>query len=85
MSTKTTTTTINHFINGAETAGVGTRSQPVYNPATGAVSAELRLANQTDLDSTVTAARAAADSWGNFPWRSAPACCSNSVSSSPPT
>ena len=29
------TTTITHFINGAETAGEGDRTQPVYNPATG--------------------------------------------------
>jgi len=28
-------TTIQHFINGAETAGAGERSQSVYNPATG--------------------------------------------------
>ena len=60
------TKTIQHFINGAETAGVGTRTQPVYNPATGAVSAELRLANRADLDATVAAARAAADSWGDI-------------------
>ena len=66
MSTTTVTTTINHFINGAETAGDGTRTQPVYNPATGAVSAELRLANRADLDNTVAAARAAADSWGDI-------------------
>jgi malonate-semialdehyde dehydrogenase (acetylating)/methylmalonate-semialdehyde dehydrogenase len=37
--TDQSTTTIGHFINGAETAGEGDRSQPVYNPATGAVSA----------------------------------------------
>jgi hypothetical protein len=68
MTTTTTsdTTTINHFINGAETAGEGSRTQPVYNPATGAVTGELRLANRADLDTTVAAARAAADSWGDI-------------------
>ncbi|MDQ1623873.1 MAG: malonate-semialdehyde dehydrogenase (acetylating) / methylmalonate-semialdehyde dehydrogenase, partial [Actinomycetota bacterium] len=60
------TATIKHFINGAETAGVGDRTQPVYNPATGAVSAELRLANRADLDHTVAAARAAAETWGDI-------------------
>ncbi|HAG58962.1 MAG TPA: methylmalonate-semialdehyde dehydrogenase (CoA acylating), partial [Arthrobacter bacterium] len=60
------TITIKHFINGAETAGEGDRTQPVYNPATGAVSAELRLANRADLDAAVAAAKAAAVSWGNF-------------------
>lgn len=65
MSTTTTLTTIHHFINGAETTGEGDRTQPVYNPpATGQVSAELRLANEADLNATVAAARKAADSWG---------------------
>ncbi|MCU1515618.1 MAG: methylmalonate-semialdehyde dehydrogenase (acylating), partial [Pseudarthrobacter sp.] len=67
MATSTTTLTlIKHFINGAETAGEGDRTQPVYNPATGAVSAQLRLANRADLDATVAAARAAADTWGDI-------------------
>ena len=65
-TTHQSTTTIHHFINGAETAGEGDRTAPVYNPATGAVSAELRLANRADLDATVAAARAAADSWGDI-------------------
>ncbi|MFJ5694899.1 CoA-acylating methylmalonate-semialdehyde dehydrogenase [Arthrobacter sp. NPDC093125] len=60
------TTTINHFINGVETAGEGDRTTNVYNPATGAVSGELRLANRADLDNTVAAARAAADTWGDI-------------------
>ncbi|WP_460455318.1 aldehyde dehydrogenase family protein, partial [Arthrobacter bambusae] len=66
MSTTTTLTTIKHFINGVETAGAGDRSQPVYNPATGTVSAQLRLANRADLDATVAAAKAAAAKWGDF-------------------
>ncbi|MDJ0319414.1 CoA-acylating methylmalonate-semialdehyde dehydrogenase [Pseudarthrobacter sp. PS3-L1] len=65
MTVTLATTTIKHFINGAESAGEGPRRQPVYNPATGAVCAELHLANGADLDSTVAAARAAADSWGD--------------------
>ncbi|MFI5086136.1 MAG: aldehyde dehydrogenase family protein, partial [Actinomycetales bacterium] len=56
---------INHFINGAETSGSGGRTQPVYNPATGAVTGELRLANRADLEAAVAAARKAADSWGD--------------------
>ncbi|MDJ0318283.1 CoA-acylating methylmalonate-semialdehyde dehydrogenase [Arthrobacter antibioticus] len=58
------TETIMHFINGAETVGSGSRTQPVYNPATGAERAQLRLANKEDLDAAVAAARKAADSWG---------------------
>ena len=47
------TITINHFIRGAEAAGNGTDTKAVYNPATGAVTAQLRLANRDDLDATV--------------------------------
>ncbi|GAA3699709.1 CoA-acylating methylmalonate-semialdehyde dehydrogenase [Zhihengliuella alba] len=57
------TTSIKHFINGQETPGSGGATQPVYNPATGQVSAELHLAGQEDLDATVAAARTAADAW----------------------
>ncbi|WP_026820134.1 CoA-acylating methylmalonate-semialdehyde dehydrogenase [Arthrobacter castelli] len=55
--------TIAHFINGEVTAGSGSRSQDVFNPATGQVTGELRLANQDDIKSVVSAARAAADAW----------------------
>ena len=59
----TTQKTIVHFIDGQESAGTGTRTQPVYNPATGQVSSQLRLANRDDLDTTVAAAKQAAESW----------------------
>ena len=65
-TTATDTTTITHFIDGAETAGTGDRTQQVYNPATGKVSAELRLANQEDIQAVVASARKAADSWGQM-------------------
>lgn len=54
---------ISHFINGQENPGTGERTQPVYNPATGEISAHLRLANRDDLDTTVAAAKKAAESW----------------------
>lgn len=59
--TATDATIMTHFFDGAETAGSGGRSQPVYNPATSRVSAELRLANQEGIQSVVAAARTAAD------------------------
>ncbi|SEI98146.1 malonate-semialdehyde dehydrogenase (acetylating) / methylmalonate-semialdehyde dehydrogenase [Arthrobacter sp. yr096] len=59
-------TIINHFISGAEAAGSGTATKPVFNPATGAVTAELRLASAADLDTTVAAAKKAAESWGDI-------------------
>lgn len=66
MSTTTTLTTIKHFINGAESAGTGGATQPVYNPATGAVSAQLHLAGREDLDHTVAVAKAASEVWGEY-------------------
>ncbi|WP_336711348.1 CoA-acylating methylmalonate-semialdehyde dehydrogenase [Arthrobacter sp. USHLN218] len=56
-------TTITHFINGAETVGSGDRTQPVYNPATGEATGELRLANRADIDDVVAAAKAASETW----------------------
>lgn len=57
------TAIISHFINGEATVGTGTRSQDVYNPATGKVTGKLPLANAQDIDSVVTAAKKAAESW----------------------
>ncbi|MBT1004126.1 CoA-acylating methylmalonate-semialdehyde dehydrogenase [Paenarthrobacter sp. DKR-5] len=65
-TTATATTTINHFLNGEETAGKGDRTQQVFNPATGAVSGELRLANREDLETAVAAARKAANVWNDI-------------------
>ncbi|PYI66171.1 methylmalonate-semialdehyde dehydrogenase (CoA acylating) [Arthrobacter livingstonensis] len=66
MTQTATLTTIKHFINGAESAGTGGATQPVYNPATGAVSAQLNLASRQDLDTAVAAAKAAAEIWGDY-------------------
>lgn len=55
---------IEHWINGAVSRGAGQRTQEVYNPATGEVSATLHLGSQEDLEVVVTAARTAADAWG---------------------
>lgn len=57
---------IEHWINGARTQGAGTRTQEVYNPATGEVSGTLHLGSAEELEATVTAARAAADVWGEM-------------------
>ncbi|NHU85966.1 CoA-acylating methylmalonate-semialdehyde dehydrogenase [Kocuria sp. JC486] len=57
---------IEHWINGSLTRGSGERTQDVYNPATGEVSATLHLGSAQELEAAVTAARAAADSWGEM-------------------
>lgn len=63
QSRSSMTSTIEHFINGELTSGTGERTQQVFNPATGQVTGELRLANQDDVKSVVAEARNAADSW----------------------
>ena len=49
------TQTIQHLIDGKRTGG-GTRTQAVYNPATGAVSGQVLLADlsETELDRVLT-------------------------------
>ncbi|KHL03883.1 aldehyde dehydrogenase family protein, partial [Sinomonas humi] len=61
-----TVKTIPHFLNGEETNGVGERTQPVFNPATGEQTGELRLADAADLETAVANARKAAETWGDI-------------------
>ncbi|MBU3646766.1 MAG: CoA-acylating methylmalonate-semialdehyde dehydrogenase, partial [Limnohabitans sp.] len=60
-------THIAHFINGAVANGSSTRSQPVYNPATGAVTGQVSLANGADVDAAVAAAQKAFPAWADTP------------------
>jgi malonate-semialdehyde dehydrogenase (acetylating)/methylmalonate-semialdehyde dehydrogenase len=55
--------TIQHWIDGAETTGSGSRRGPVFNPATGEQQAEVVLAEQPDVDRAVATAAAAFESW----------------------
>lgn len=59
--------TIEHYINGERTVGLGGRSQGVYNPATGTETGTLRLAGQDDVKNVVESARNAADAWAQTP------------------
>lgn len=54
---------IGHFISGSETMGHSINFSDVYNPATGAVQAQLALATPADLDAAVSAAKAAQPAW----------------------
>ena len=49
----TDSTEIAQYLQGARTTGHGTRTQPVYNPATGKVSRQVRLGNQQDVDAAM--------------------------------
>src|SRR4051812_13185767 len=54
---------IAHRIGGEETRGHSTRTSPVYDPATGEVQAEVVLAEPSDVDAAVAAAREAFAEW----------------------
>lgn len=56
-----------HWINGAAVPSTSGRFSDIYNPATGQVQARLALANSTELESIVTAAKAAFPEWAAFP------------------
>ncbi len=58
---------IGHFLGGAVVAGAGTREQAVTNPATGAVSAQVRLGSTADVNAAVAAAQSAFPAWSDLP------------------
>lgn len=57
---------IAHWINGSVVKGGG-RSQPVYNPATGEVVANVSLADRTVVEQAIAAAEAAFPAWRDTP------------------
>lgn len=58
--------TIEHYINGNLTKTVGGGQQPVFNPATGEISANVVLASDADVQTAVAAAKAAAPAWAEM-------------------
>src|SRR5262249_4015171 len=52
-----------HWIAGSPTAGASTRYGPVWDPATGEQRAAVALAEPSDVDAAVAAARKAAETW----------------------
>ena len=62
----TATADVGHYIAGAVTPGTSTRRQPVYNPATGAVARQVRLASEADVGAAVAAAQAAFPVWADW-------------------
>ncbi|MGV8884558.1 MAG: CoA-acylating methylmalonate-semialdehyde dehydrogenase [Microbacteriaceae bacterium] len=59
---------LDHWLNGAAFTGESTRTAPVYNPATGLVQREVRLASTADVDTAVQAAKAAFPAWSGASW-----------------
>ncbi|MEM9713454.1 MAG: CoA-acylating methylmalonate-semialdehyde dehydrogenase, partial [Actinomycetota bacterium] len=58
---------LTHWIDGARHDGVGTRTSPVFDPATGEQTGAVRLAGPTDVDRAVASAAAAGESWREVP------------------
>ncbi len=58
--------TISHWINGRLHPAAGAR-QPVFNPATGEIAAEVGLATEADVDLAVAGAKAAQPAWAATP------------------
>src|SRR5512137_1129239 len=63
----TATTDVGHYIGGRVVPGASGRQQPVYNPTTGGVARQVRLASEADVDAAVQAARAAQPAWAETP------------------
>jgi len=63
----TQTTDVGHWIGGARSPGSGSRSQPVWNPATGQVARQVLLASTADVAAAVASAKAAQPAWGDMP------------------
>lgn len=55
--------TVEHWVGGREMPGESTRTAPVYDPALGAVTKEVRLATAADVDVAVSVAQRAFGPW----------------------
>ncbi len=59
----TSVSMLGHYINGRRVVPADAECQPVFNPATGEVSAQLVLAGDAEVEAVVAAAKAAAPGW----------------------
>ena len=60
-------TEVAQYIGGERLAGSGDRTQPVYDPATGAVARRVRMGTAQDVDAAVASAQAAFPGWSDTP------------------
>ncbi|HWI83738.1 CoA-acylating methylmalonate-semialdehyde dehydrogenase [Ramlibacter sp.] len=67
LARQTSATAIDHWIGGRAVPGRSGRHADVFNPATGAVSGQVALADAKEVDSAVAAARAAFPAWADTP------------------
>jgi malonate-semialdehyde dehydrogenase (acetylating) / methylmalonate-semialdehyde dehydrogenase len=66
MSTVTSTPLLPHWINGQTRPSTSGRTTPVYNPATGAVSANVGLASQDEIDEAIASAERGFQVWKGY-------------------
>jgi len=59
--------TVPLWVDGKPVVGAGTRTGPVYNPATGEVTRHVAFATAADVDAAVAAAQAALPDWRDAP------------------
>jgi malonate-semialdehyde dehydrogenase (acetylating)/methylmalonate-semialdehyde dehydrogenase len=57
---------VNHWIDGAERVSTSGRTAPIYNPATGVVSAHVALADQAEIDEAIASAEAGFEKWSGY-------------------
>ncbi|MFM8610464.1 MAG: CoA-acylating methylmalonate-semialdehyde dehydrogenase [Burkholderiaceae bacterium] len=62
-----TVASIDHWIGGRVAPGVSGRKADVFNPATGAVTGQVALANGSEVNAAVAAAQAAFAAWADTP------------------
>ncbi len=65
-SSDTDVRVISHWIDGAERPSTSGRTAPVYNPATGAVTAQVALADQAEIDTAIASAVAGFQVWSGY-------------------
>jgi malonate-semialdehyde dehydrogenase (acetylating)/methylmalonate-semialdehyde dehydrogenase len=58
---------VGHFIQGRRVPGTGSRTQPIFNPATGEQARTLRLGDVADVDAAVASAKKAFVAWSATP------------------
>ncbi|GGO65651.1 methylmalonate-semialdehyde dehydrogenase (acylating) [Microbacterium nanhaiense] len=57
---------IGHWIDGAPSASSSGRTAPVFNPATGAQTAEVALADAAEIDAAIASAQRGYETWSTF-------------------
>ena len=66
MTNTTERPLISHWIDGAESPSTSGRTAPVYNPATGAQTARVALADQAEVDAAIASAQRGFEVWSTF-------------------